>query len=287
MTEPTMSPIVRSRAENAVRLIEMASLSGEPLRRAQLLAEAQAQVAWTLRAAVGECTDAGVSWAKIGEAVGMPRESIFRQFSTGAPIVALKPVQTPTSPNMKDPRNQSTGQAIFAFQTPDDGVWRGSPALLPEGQHRMAALPFNPPMAIGSDFAGQMLMVRYGEVTKDVSAHYVQVVESDGNRRPVRMTYEVFNLLFGDGQTPLRRAMTDVVHAVLSNELNPAQLREVVGRAAKAMNPGVPLAEFAAAVNAVIETRQGIVPTDASSDEAIRRLKRAVAEFEAWSEVRR
>lgn len=282
MAKSNASLVTQSRAFNAADLIALAISASDPLRRAQLLANAQAQLAWTLRSAVEECAESDISWAKIGEAVGMPRESIFRQYSAGAPIVALKAVQSPTSPNMADPRNRYPADAIFAFQTPD-GRWWGPRDLLSEGQYRTAALPFHPAANVGSPFAGQMLMVRYGPIEQNVSFHAAQVVEPDGSPRRVRVTHDVMDLMFSDGQTPLRRAITAVVHAVLSNPRNPQQLREAVDRAAKAQNPAVPLADFVAAVKAVIETAETVEPTDIFSHEAIERLKKVVAEFDAWA----
>jgi hypothetical protein len=68
--------ITDARASSVAAMIEMARQQQHPLRRAQILAEAQPHLGWALRSAVAECLDNRHTWAEIGAAVSMPRETV-------------------------------------------------------------------------------------------------------------------------------------------------------------------------------------------------------------------
>lgn len=50
-----------------------------------------------LRVAIRKAKDAGVSWSEIGRALGVVRETVFRQFQAGSPIVIVKARHKPDS----------------------------------------------------------------------------------------------------------------------------------------------------------------------------------------------
>lgn len=60
------------------------------LEAVRYLAAAQRKNADDLRAAVGKAKDAGVSWTALGEALGIGRETAFRQYKCGSPIVVVR-----------------------------------------------------------------------------------------------------------------------------------------------------------------------------------------------------
>jgi hypothetical protein len=270
--------------------------SREPLRRAQLLAEAQAQLAWALSAAVAQCQegDSKRTWAAIGEAIGMPRETAYRQFTAGGPMVVTKPVQSTTSSNLGATRADDV-DAIYAFET-EGGDWLGSPEKLPTGQHITAVLNFRPSDE-GNAFANQMLRVRIGRLREDVTFHAAQVQLPDGSERRVRVTYEVLNLLFEDGQTPLRRALTALVHACLGNPAVDPNFQGAVREAMRAQVAStptaelihgsvMPAAEFVEAVVKLIEAGRNATPLDVHAIVALRRLENVVAAYDAWANAR-
>lgn len=283
MPQSNQSFITASRADNTAAILGMACATQDPKRRAQMIAHAQAQIAWTLRSAVDECIAAGISWAKIAEALDMPRETVFRQHQAGSPIDTMRAMQSSASPNRAHPRNQYSAKAIYSFQTPD-GMWWGRPELLPEGEFETAALPMGPVENGAARFADQVLMVRFGRLSEQegISFNAAKVVDSHGSERLIRMTHDTMDTLFGDAQTPLRRAMTAVVHAVLFNPRNPEPLREAVSKAASAQLPSRPISEFVSAIKEVIATAQVEEPTEIFAHRAIERLKAVLAEFEAW-----
>lgn len=276
---------------NAAEMIQMACASTDPIRRAQILAEAQPQLAWALQSAVEECQDAGRSWADIGQVIGLPRETAYRQFHAGGPIVTVRAAQARTSSNLTA-RNASAGDAIFAFQT-EDGCWWGSPEAVPAGESTTAMLRFEPVNPEINQFAGQVLRVRFGPCRDDVSFTSAQVSLADGSQRRVRVTHEVVDLLFVDGETPLRRALTQVVHATLHNPAVDPVFRQVVARAADAQcrsvsaagEDRIPTAEFIAAVQAIVDNAPNADPLDVHSAVAVRRLEKVVADYRAWSKA--
>jgi hypothetical protein len=283
------SMTTNTRAMNAVEMIQLACASTDPIKRAQLLAEAQPQLAWALRSAIQECEDAGLPWAAIGERIGLPRETVYRQVRAGGPVVTVRAAQAKTSPNLTG-RNTPGGEAIYAFQTEDDRWW-GAHDALPAGQFTTAMLPFQPANPESNRFAGQLLRVRVGQCADDVSFYTAQIRLADGTQQRVRITYEVMNLLFEDGQTPLRRALTQLVYATLGNPAVHAAFQEVVNRAATAQANSaaastadrIPTAEFIAAVQAVLAAAHHTPEQlDSYATMAVRRLQQVVADYEAW-----
>lgn len=282
-----------SRAMNAVEMIQMACSSRDPIRRAQVLAEAQPQLAWALRSAIEECQDTHRSWADIGQVIGLPRETVYRQFNAGGPIVTTKAVQSATSPNLTV-KNAYEADAIFAFQT-EDGIWHPPLDPAPSDKSVTAMLRFEPSNPEVNQFAGQVLRVRFGQGQEDVSFTSAQVRLADGSERRVRVTHEVVNLLFEDGQTPLRRALTAVVHATLYNPAVDPAFRKTVSQAADAQvrsvcaagEDRIPTSEFVAAVQAVIAEARNADPLDVHSAVAVRRLETVVADYQAWSKALR
>lgn len=285
-------PYTVSRGTSATGMIEMANSCMDPLRRAQLLAEAQELLGWALASAVGECEEAKHSWAAIGQAVGMSRETVFRQFKAGGPVVTVRAVQSEKSSKLK---TSADAEAIYAAQL-ENGTWLGSPDVLPEGEYQTAILTFNPANPEGNAFAGQILRVRVGRLDEDVSIHAAQVQMADRSEHRVRVTYELLNLLFEDGQTPLRRALTGVVHAVIGNPGVDGAFQQIVDRAANAQalsaraaagiaGDVMPTAEFIAAVDAIIEAIPNVTPLDIHALIALRKLEKVVNEYRAWAKV--
>jgi len=60
------------------------------LEAVRYLGAAQRKNADDLRAAIRKAKDAGVSWSAIGRALGVVRETVFRQYQAGSPIVVVK-----------------------------------------------------------------------------------------------------------------------------------------------------------------------------------------------------
>jgi len=65
------------------------------LEAVRCLGAAQRKNADDLRAAIRKAKDAGVSWSHIGRALGVMRETVFRQYQAGSPIVVVKARQNP------------------------------------------------------------------------------------------------------------------------------------------------------------------------------------------------
>jgi hypothetical protein len=58
------------------------------------LADMQRELATALHAEVARATsEDGLTWAQVGEALGIPRETAFRQFNGGDVIVVTRPHQ--------------------------------------------------------------------------------------------------------------------------------------------------------------------------------------------------
>ncbi|MFJ8965860.1 hypothetical protein ACIRG5_41370 [Lentzea sp. NPDC102401] len=277
----------------ASEMIQMACASTDPIKRAQLLAEAQPQLAWALRSAVEECEEANMPWTQIGDRIGLPRETVFRQWSSGGPIVTVRATQAKNTvaPAKERP---SAVDAVYSFQDEDDRWW-GSRDDAPSGEFVTAMLPFNPANPQANRFAGQVLRVRVGRCDQDVSFSSVQVRLADGSERRVRVTHEVMNLLFEDGETPLRRALTQVVHATLGNPAVAAEFAQTVHRAATAQarsvsaadDDRISAAEFIEAVLAVVEeARLNLDGLDFYATQAVRRLEQVVEDYENWRVAR-
>jgi len=62
------------------------------------LARCQRKNAEDLREAITAARDAGATWAQIGQALDMPRETAFRQHRAGSPIVVVKAYQSKPRP---------------------------------------------------------------------------------------------------------------------------------------------------------------------------------------------
>jgi hypothetical protein len=270
--------ITDARASSVAAMIEMARQQQHPLRRAQILAEAQPHLGWALRAAIEECVDNGNTWAEIGTAVSMPRETVYRQYKADGPVVTARAVHSPKATGQLV-TNPDAAEAIYAFQT-EDGQWWGPYDALAEGQYVVAALPFDPDPRTQNRFARQVLRVRIGQ-REDVSPHATQVQLADGRPWRARVTNEIINLLFEDGQTPTRRAMRDLYYATSGNpRVNPA-FQQVVNRAADAMTANDHT--FFAAVQAVVAAAPDDRNLGGTAGPALRRLKAVVDEYKRWT----
>lgn len=258
-----------------ITLIRMGLTAQDPQHRAKYLSDAQMQLGWALRAAVQECQEAGLSWQAIGTALGVPKETLFRQFSAGGPVITAKPVQSMASPGVTS-MHRSSAEAVYAFRS-QDGDWFGPRTALPDGEFTDGTLRFEPAQP-ASPFVGQVLTMRFGFQERDVSVHACQVTLPDGAQRRVRVTHAVLDLMFGDGQTPLRQAMTVLTHAAIGNPRVPAQLQAVIDRAARAMSPGIPAERFISAVDGVVAL-VGLDAADENVAAAIRRLERTALEY--------
>jgi hypothetical protein len=73
----------------AVPVVEQAAQKARALHALATLAAAQRQNADDLRCAVQAARDARAPWREIAEAVGIPHETVFRQFKAGSPIVVM------------------------------------------------------------------------------------------------------------------------------------------------------------------------------------------------------
>ncbi|HUY47272.1 MAG TPA: AsnC family protein [Streptosporangiaceae bacterium] len=272
------------RIATMVAMLEQARRAHDPLVRAQILAESQYQVAWALREAVVDCQDDGRrSWAEIGKAIGLPRETAWRQFKAGGPLVTVKPYQAADSPLAdSQPRPFADDHALYAFRS-EDGNWFGPEDLL-EDQCGTGWLTFDPPNAPGSKFAGEELLARYGPWDGDVSFHAPLIRETDsGNPIRVRATYEVIDWLFGDGQTALRQAMTAVNQAAAVSPPVSKDLAELVEKAATAMNLDGSAEEFIAAARQVADAAVLGYRAGLQLAQALQGLERAVGQHRTWA----
>jgi hypothetical protein len=181
--------------------------------------------------------------------------------------------------------------AVYAFRS-QSGDWFGPHAALPRGEftdgtlHLKSAQSANP-------FAGQILTMRFGPQGRDVSAHTCQVTLPGGTQRRVRVTHTVLDFMLSDGQTPLRRAMTDLTRAALGNSQIPAQLQTMIAQAGRAMNLGVPVEQLAASVDKVdidgVRRVVALVGDDADDEhvaDAIHCLEWAAMKYFMWLRTR-
>jgi len=281
------SEITEARIATAVAMLDAARRTRDPLVRAQILSEAQYQIAWSLREAVVDCQDDEPrrSWADIGNAIGLPRETAWRQLKAGGPLVTVKPYQSADSPlSDSQPQPFTSDSAIYAFRDQAEN-WFGPSEALDEDHYGLGWLSFNPPNAPASRFAGQELLVRHGPWDGDVSFHAPQITEKNTGR-PVRVraTYEVIDWLFGDGQTALRQAMTKVAHAVATTPNANQTLVELVAKATTAQNPDLPIEHFIAAAAELAEHAVLSYRDSASLSRALLELERAVRQRQVWAE---
>lgn len=281
------SEVTEARIATAVAMLDAARRTRDPLVRAQILSEAQYQIAWSLREAVVDCQDdeRRRSWADIGNAIGLPRETAWRQFKAGGPLVTVKPYQSADSPlSDSQPQPFTSDRAIYAF-CDQAGNWFGPAEALDKGEYGLGRLSFKPPNAAASRFAGQELLVRHGPWDGDVTFHAPQITDQvTGRTVRVRATYEVIDWMFGDGQAALRRAMTKVAQAVaMTPNANPT-LVELVDKATTAQNPDLPVEDFIAAATEVAEHAALGYRDGASLTRALLELERAVAQRQVWDE---
>lgn len=54
------------------------------------LRDAQQALALEIREAIEAAKNDGLSWSKIGDGLGLPRETVFRQFMSGGPINTVR-----------------------------------------------------------------------------------------------------------------------------------------------------------------------------------------------------
>lgn len=264
-----------------ITMIQMGLGAQDPQQRAKYLSDAQMQLGWALRAAVQECQEAGLSWQAIGTALGVPKETLFRQFSAGGPVITAKPVQSMASPGVTI-MHRSGVEAVYAFRS-QNGSWFGPHTALPDGEFTDGTLHFEPAQPT-SPFAGQVLTMRFGPQERDVSVHACQVTLPGGAPRRVRVTHAVLDFMFGDGQTPLRQAMTALTHVAMGNPRVPAQLQATIDQAARAMSLGVPVERLTAAVDKVVAL-VGLDAADENVADAIRRLEQAALEYKIWVRI--
>lgn len=279
------SEMTDTRIATMVAMLEQARRAYDPLVRAQILAETQYQAAWALRETVVDCQeDTRRTWAEIGKAIGLPRETAWRQFKAGGPLVTVKPYQAADSPLAdSQPRPFADDHAVYAFRS-EEGSWFGPDDQLPEGQFGTGWLTFDPPNAPDSRFAREELLVRYGAWDGDVSFHS-PLIRDTGSGKPmrVRATYEVIDWLFGDGQTALRQAMTAVAQALAITSRVSPELVELVNKATAAMGLDVPTSDFIAAVEQVADSAVLGYRAGLQLSQALLRLERAVLQYQAWA----
>ena len=268
-------------AAATIAMVQVSLGAQDPLWRAKYLSDAQMQLGWALRAAVEECQEAGMSWQAIGNALGVPKETMFRQYSAGGPVITAKPVQSMNSPGVTEMHRPAI-EAVYTFRT-QNGNWFGPHEALPAGKFTDGTLRFEPAQPVNA-FAGQVLTMRFGPWDHDVSVHACQITLPDGMQRRVRVTHAVLDFIFGDGQTPLRQAMTALEHATALNPRVPAPLRAVIDQAARKMGTGVPTEEFIAEVEKVM-LLAGLAVGDEHVETAMRRLERVVSEYRTWAKV--
>lgn len=127
--------------------------------------------------------------------------------------------------------------------------------------------------------------MRFGPWSQDVTVHACQVSLPDGMPRRVRVTQQVLDYMFGDAQTPLRQALTALVHATMGNPRVAPRLQELINHAANAMTLETPTGQFIASIEAVISEARLVDTADAHVIVAFRRLERVVREFQAWAAV--
>jgi hypothetical protein len=225
------------------------------------------------------------SWADIGKAIELPRETAWRQFTVGAPLVMVNPWQPANSPlSGSQPQPFTADSAIYAFRD-QDGNWFGSADALEEDRYRTGWLSFNPPNAPANLFGRQEFLVRHGPWDGDVTFVAPEIIEKGTGRLVrIRATYEVVDWLLGDGQTALRQAMTQVAHAVAITPNTDPALAEPVDEATRARNPDLPIEGFVAAAAEVAGHAASGYRDSARLDMALTELERAVRQRQVRDE---
>ena len=135
-------------AATTIAMVQMSLGAQDPLWRAKYLSDAQMQLGWALRAAVEECQEAGMSWQAIGNALGVPKETMFRQYSAGGPVITAKPVQSMNSPGVTEMHRPAI-EAVYAFRT-QNGNWFGPHEALPARKFTDGTLRFEPAQPVNA-----------------------------------------------------------------------------------------------------------------------------------------
>lgn len=280
MSNSVNRPTTDSRSLNAILMINNALENTDPVRRARFLADAQRQIAFALSSCLDECEETeGATWAAVAEAVGVGRETLFRQHKARAPIVVIKPTHAPK-------QEEEMIDSVYTFET-ENGAWFGPSDALDPGDYRTGVLAFYPnPVAGENKLAGQMLRVKIGPQSSGmVSAHAAMIHLPDGSAERVRVTDEVLALLFSDGQTPLRRAMRAAYYAVVNNPSVDPALQAAVDAAATAMSPTrYTEPEFVAAIRAALDTAEQYPTKDTTARIAIGRLSHTFRDYQSWTQ---
>jgi hypothetical protein len=187
------SKVTDVHTQNVITLLHSALASRDPLRRAQLLAEAQRQLGWAQRRAIDECQHHKLSWRQIGGAVDIAHDALYRQYASGGPIVTVSPFYRRESRNM-----QTTAQLAVAFRTVDDGCLH----VLAEADVRgleSFTLPFNP--SGDSPYAGRDLRYYYRPArdlaVADLGRSAGYTLRPEGFGIAFCITEEVMDELFG------------------------------------------------------------------------------------------
>jgi hypothetical protein len=282
MPNSTHRPATDSRALNAIAMINEAVVNSDPIRRAGLLADAQRQIARALTSCLDECVETdGVTWSAVAEAVGVGRETLFRQHKARAPIVVIKSTHTPQ-------KEVAMIDSVYSFET-ENGDWFGPSDTHQTGQYRSGILAFYPNPATGQNkLSGQMLRVRIGPVPADeVSTHAAMIHLPDSSAERVRLTDEVLALLFNDSRTPLCQAMVATFNAVINDSSADIALRTAVDTATIAMVPDkFTEAELIAAVKNVLVEAEEHPDMDTTARIAISRLRQTLRDLESWTRIR-
>ena len=79
--------------------IERARHSANPVELARIAASLQWYGGWTLRFAIEECREAGMTWPAIGESLDARQTTVFDQYRAGGPIVLARPHRNPGGHN--------------------------------------------------------------------------------------------------------------------------------------------------------------------------------------------
>jgi hypothetical protein len=178
---------------NVIALLESALRSRDPSRRVQALAEAQRQLGWAQRRAVDECQHQQLSWRQIGALVGLAHDALYRQYTSGGPVVTVSPFYRRDSRNM-----QTTAQLAVAFRTVDNGRLH---VLAEEDVHGLESftMPFNP--SGPSPYARRDLQYYYRPVpdlaVADLGRSAGYTLRPEGFGIAFCITEEIMDELFG------------------------------------------------------------------------------------------
>jgi len=276
MPDANHRALTDSRALNAATMINMAVETADPLKRAQLLAESERQIAYALSSCLDECEASGrVNWSALSEATGVARETLFRQHKARAPIVVIKTSHTKQEEVMID--------TVYSFET-ENGGWYGPADALEPGRYRNGVLPFNPsPQAGENKFAGQFLRVKIGpRPAAEVSAHAAQIRLPDGTEERIRVTDEVLDLLFDQtNQTLLRRVVVAAHYATGPLSGVDPDVTAALVTATNFMMTTAPEASFIAAVRDAVRIAESKPSPNPTIRTAVNRLSRALRDYDS------